>query len=57
MAYLRELFAEICGDEDEVEARSTLAFSLAIGRHFMAADHGGRSHEDAVALAAGWLMA
>ena len=57
MAYLRELFAEICRDEDEVEARSTLAFSLAIGRHFMAADHGRRSHEDAVALAADWLMA
>jgi AcrR family transcriptional regulator len=57
MAYLRELFGEICRDEDEVEARSTLAFTLAIGHHFMAADHGGRRHEDALALAAAWLVA
>jgi AcrR family transcriptional regulator len=57
MAYLRELFGEISRDEDEVEARSMLAFSLAIGHHFVAADHGRRSHEDAVALAADWLLA
>jgi AcrR family transcriptional regulator len=56
MAYLRELFGEICHDQDEVEARSMLAFSLAIGHHFMAADHGRRSHEDVLALAADWLM-
>jgi AcrR family transcriptional regulator len=57
MAYLRQLFGEICHDEDEVEARSMLAFTLAIGHHFMAADHGGRRHEEALALAADWLMA
>lgn len=57
MAYVRELFGEICRDEDEAEARSMLAFSLAIGHHFLAADHGRRSHEEAVALAADWLMA
>lgn len=57
MAYLRELFREISGDEDEAEARSMLAFSLAIGHHFMAADHGNRSHEDVLALAADWLLA
>lgn len=57
MAYLREMFGEICRDEDEAEARSMLAFSLAIGHHFVAADHGGRSHQDALALAAGWLLA
>jgi AcrR family transcriptional regulator len=57
MAYLRELFAEISRDEDEVEARSMLAFSLALGHHFMAADHGRRSHEDVLALAADWLLA
>jgi AcrR family transcriptional regulator len=56
MSYLRELFAEICRDQDEVEARSTLAFSLAIGHHFMAADHGQRGHESALALAADWLL-
>jgi AcrR family transcriptional regulator len=57
VAYLRDLFREICRDEDEVEARSVLAFTLAIGHHFMAADHAGRRHEDALALAAEWLTA
>ena len=57
MEYLRELFTEICADKDEVEARSMLAFSLAIGHHFVAADHGRRSHESVLELAAGWLMA
>ena len=57
MDYLRLLFGAICADEDEVEARSTLAFSLVIGNHFMAADHGVRSHADALELAVGWLLA
>src|SRR5215469_16906580 len=57
MDYLRLLFGAICRDEDEVEARSMLAFSLVIGQHFMAADHGARSHADALDLAARWLLA
>jgi AcrR family transcriptional regulator len=57
MAYLREQFREISRDEDEAEARSMLAFSLMIGHHFMAADNGPRSHEDALALAGSWLLA
>jgi AcrR family transcriptional regulator len=57
MEYLRLLFGAICPDEDEVEARSTLAFSLVIGHHFMAADHGARSHADVLELAADWLLA
>jgi len=57
MEYLRELFTEICADKDEVEAHCMLAFSLAIGHHFVAADHGRRSHESVLVLAAGWLMA
>jgi len=57
MAYLRQLFAALCPDQDEVEARSILAFSLVIGHHFMAADHGPRSHADALELAARWLLA
>jgi AcrR family transcriptional regulator len=57
MDYLRSLFGALCPDEDEVEARSMLAFSLVIGSHFMAADHGARSHADALELAVRWLLA
>jgi AcrR family transcriptional regulator len=57
MDYLRVLFGAICADEDEVEARSMLAFSLVIGHHFLAADHGARSHADVLELAARWLLA
>ena len=57
MDYLRLLFGSICRDQDEVEARSTLAFSLVIGHHFLAADHGPHSHADALELAARWLLA
>ena len=57
MDYLRQLFGAICRDQDEVEARSTLAFALVIGHHFMAADHGAHSHTDALELAARWLLA
>jgi AcrR family transcriptional regulator len=56
MEYLRSLFGAICANDAEVEARSTLAFSLVIGHHFMAADHGARSHADVLELAAGWLL-
>jgi AcrR family transcriptional regulator len=43
MAYMRSLFAAFCADDDEVEVRCMLAFSLFIGNHFIAADHGARS--------------
>jgi AcrR family transcriptional regulator len=57
MDYLRLLFGAICRDEDEVEARSMLAFSLVVGHHFLAADHGARSHANVLELAARWLLA
>ena len=56
MDYLRLLFGTICPDEAEVEARSVLAFSLVIGHHFTAADHGTRSHADVLELATRWLL-
>ena len=43
---LRSLFADICADPDEVEARCMLCFSLLIGNHYIAADHGARSRAD-----------
>jgi hypothetical protein len=57
MDYLRLPFGALCLDEDEVEARSVLAFSLVIGHHFMAAGHGARSHVDVLELVANWLLA
>lgn len=49
--YLRTLIGSFCSDEDEVETRSMLAFSLAIGNHFIAADHGERSRKRVLELA------
>jgi AcrR family transcriptional regulator len=57
MDYLRQLFGALWPDQDEVEARSILAFSLVIGHHFMAADHGARSHADVLELAVKQLLA
>jgi hypothetical protein len=57
MDYLRALFGAFCRDEDDVEVRSMLAFSLVIGNHFLAADHGGRSRADVRDMAVRWLMA
>ena len=51
MEYMRSLFGAFCPDEDEVEARCMVAFSLFIGSPFVAADHGGRSRADVVKLA------
>ncbi|HZE05873.1 MAG TPA: TetR/AcrR family transcriptional regulator [Solirubrobacteraceae bacterium] len=49
--YLRSLFRAFCTDDDEVEARCLLFYSLWIGSHFIAADHGTRSRADVVKLA------
>jgi AcrR family transcriptional regulator len=46
MDYMRSLFGAFCPDEADVEARCMLAFSLWIGNHFIAADHGGRSRAE-----------
>ncbi|MFI2185373.1 TetR/AcrR family transcriptional regulator [Streptomyces sioyaensis] len=56
MDYARELFSSFCADADEVEARSLLAFSLAIGNHFLASDHGTRPRSDVVSHAADLLL-
>lgn len=43
MNLLREVIGTVCSDEDEIEARAMLAFCLAIGEHFLAADHNGQT--------------
>jgi AcrR family transcriptional regulator len=51
MEYLRSLFRALSRDEDDVEARCLLFYSLWIGGHFIAADHGRHSRADVVRLA------
>lgn len=46
MDYLRRQLATFCSDEDELEARCMIAFSVAVGTHLIAADHGTRSRAD-----------
>jgi AcrR family transcriptional regulator len=57
MDYLRSLFRPFCADDAEAEARSLLAFSLWIGNHFIAVDHGDRSRAEVLELAFEGLLA
>ncbi|HTA14659.1 MAG TPA: TetR/AcrR family transcriptional regulator [Solirubrobacteraceae bacterium] len=55
MDYMRSLFGAICENDDDVEVRCLLAFSLFIGGPFISADLGGRSRAEAIELALEWL--
>ena len=57
MEYLRTLIGTFRTDADDIEARGMLAFSLAIGSHFIAADHGSRTRADVTQLAVRRLLA
>ena len=57
MDYMRSLFAAFCPDEEEVEARCMLAFSVWIGNHLVVADHGPRSRADVLELTLARLLA
>jgi AcrR family transcriptional regulator len=57
MDYMRSLFGAFCADEDDIEARCMLFYSLWIGSHFMAADHGARSRTEVMKLAVRRLLA
>ena len=46
MDYLRSLSGAVCPDEDDIEARCLAFYSLWIGNHFIAADHGACRHAD-----------
>jgi AcrR family transcriptional regulator len=56
MAYLREQIATVADDPDDVEARCLLAFSLAIGTHFVAAQHSGRRRTEVIERALDRLL-
>jgi AcrR family transcriptional regulator len=51
MDYMRSLFGAFCPDENEVEVRCMVFYSLWIGSHFIAADHGARSRAEVLVLA------
>jgi AcrR family transcriptional regulator len=57
MDYLRTMIGTFVDDADDVEARGMLAFSLAIGSHFIAADHGARSRKQVLERATQRLLA
>jgi hypothetical protein len=50
------LIAELHTDVDDVEAIALLAFSLLIGNHFIAADHGPRDRVAVLRRAADRLL-
>ncbi|WP_432950721.1 TetR/AcrR family transcriptional regulator [Kribbella sp. CA-253562] len=56
MDYLRALFREFCADDEDVEVRSLLVFSLRIGSPLIAAGHGNRSRKDVLELTRQWLL-
>ena len=56
MQLLRDAIGTFCSDPDEVEARSLLAFCMAIGSHLIAADHPGRSSAQVRARASALLL-
>ncbi|MFE4618905.1 TetR/AcrR family transcriptional regulator [Streptomyces sp. NPDC056747] len=56
MEYLRSLFRDFCADEDDVEVRSLIVFSLRVADHFIAVDHGGRTQAEMTELTREWLL-
>jgi AcrR family transcriptional regulator len=51
MAYMRSLFGGFCADENDVEVRCMLVFSLFIGSYFIAAQHGEKTRSQVLGLA------
>ncbi|OBF93078.1 TetR family transcriptional regulator [Mycobacterium sp. 852002-51152_SCH6134967] len=56
MEYLRTLIGTFVDDDADVEARAMLAFSLAIGGHFIAADHGALTRREVLERATQRLL-
>jgi AcrR family transcriptional regulator len=56
IGYLRSLFGQFCADEDDVEVRCMLAYSLVIGSYFIAAQHGDKTRSEVLQLAIDRLL-
>jgi AcrR family transcriptional regulator len=51
IGYIRSLFGPFCADENDVEVRSMLAYTLVIGSYFIAAEHGDKTRPQVLQLA------
>ncbi len=56
MGWLRSLFGEICADQNDVETRSMLAYSLLIGSYFITAQHADMTRSQLLQLALDRLL-
>ncbi|NYJ03514.1 AcrR family transcriptional regulator [Nocardioides thalensis] len=56
MAYLRDLFAQICDDPLDTEARALTAYSLFVGQHFLATGHDGHTRHEVLRAALEGLL-
>jgi AcrR family transcriptional regulator len=56
MQLLRDAISTVCHDPEEVEARSLLAFCMAIGNHYLAADHPGSTRAQVNARASDLIL-
>jgi len=56
MAWLRSLFEQFCADEEDVEARSMLAYTLLIGSYFISVRHEDKTHAQLLQIALDRLL-
>ncbi|MEV6768385.1 TetR/AcrR family transcriptional regulator [Nocardia sp. NPDC051030] len=56
MDLLRTMIGTFCSDPDEVEARSLLAFCMAIGNRLITVDHQGRTRDEVRARASAIIL-
>jgi AcrR family transcriptional regulator len=56
MTFVRSLFGEFCADEDDVEVRSMMSYSMMIGNYFVAVEHGDKTRSQVLQLAIDHLL-
>ena len=56
MGFVRSLFGQFCADEDDVEVRSMMSYSMVIGSYFVAVEHGARTRSQVLQLAIDHLL-
>ena len=56
MGFVRSLFGQFCADEDDVEVRSMMSYSMVIGSYFVAVEHGNKTRSQVLQLAIDHLL-